>query len=145
MPLAYSSTRCYGDRQRCPIRYPSCNRAGHVVVQDWSEASFSSLPRSALAAVPHARAAPAEALGPLLTAILKELPEHADQAMGDESRSQAELRMEDSANPGFLQPDEAEGGPDGLPGVQRCPAAHRPVLAMIKATLIPPETATVGH
>jgi two-component system chemotaxis response regulator CheB len=81
---------------------------GRVAVQDPTEAMFDSMPRSALAAVPHACVAPAKELGPLLTRMLQELSEGGDQKVQDVPHGQDDLQMEDSADPGFLRPDEGQ-------------------------------------
>jgi two-component system chemotaxis response regulator CheB len=77
---------------------------GHVIVQDPAEATFDSMPRSTLTAVPTARVAATRDLGKAICEQLeRSLP--ATDANGGEPEM-PEMSMADSDDPGFLKPDE---------------------------------------
>ncbi len=81
---------------------------GRVVVQDPREATFDSMPRSALTAVPAARIA---STGQLAKAVCEQLDTWAqhepDVQDGGREQEMPEMSMADSDDPGFLTPDEA--------------------------------------
>jgi two-component system chemotaxis response regulator CheB len=80
---------------------------GRVLVQDPADAVFGSMPRAAAAAVPHAGAASAAELGPLLAETVHELPRKGD-AMADITGIPADDDgMAASSDPAFLRPDES--------------------------------------
>jgi two-component system chemotaxis response regulator CheB len=87
---------------------------GRVVVQDPQEATFDSMPRSALTAVPAARVVRTGQLAKALCEQLETWAQHEpDDQDGERERETPEMpetpenSMADSDDPGFLTPDEA--------------------------------------
>jgi two-component system, chemotaxis family, protein-glutamate methylesterase/glutaminase len=80
---------------------------GQVLVQDPAEAEFASMPRSALAAAPGARAVP---VGQLAQAVCDSL-DVAQSLRSDpaphEARMRADMGMVQSDDPGYLRADES--------------------------------------
>jgi two-component system, chemotaxis family, protein-glutamate methylesterase/glutaminase len=79
---------------------------GHVIVQDPAEAAFDSMPRSALSAVPDARAVPTAQLAKAVCEQL-ELSSATDDDPEKGAQEMVETRMSDSDDPGYLTADEA--------------------------------------
>ena len=80
-------------------------RGGCVLVQDPRDATFPSMPRAALRAVPDAVVAPSRALGDALVTVLAQAQAQAQAGTGatyDEPRN----AMPDIDDPGFLRADE---------------------------------------
>lgn len=88
---------------------------GRVLVQDPVDALFDSMPRAAAAAVPAARAAPAAALGPLLTTTLQELRLGGDLMADTPPIPADDEGMARSRDPVFLRPDESTATRMGCP------------------------------
>ena len=78
---------------------------GHVIVQDPAEASFDSMPRSALLAVPAARVVATADLGKAICEQLERSLPADDPHEGEAEVPQ--MSMADSDDPAFLTPDEA--------------------------------------
>ena len=77
---------------------------GAVFVQDPEEATFSGMPRAALAATPSATAAPVAELAAKLTAAVQARPSgHIPAGHG---RGGASMNMADGADPRYLAPEE---------------------------------------
>jgi two-component system chemotaxis response regulator CheB len=83
---------------------------GRVVVQDPADALFDSMPRSALAAVPAAAAAPTAELAEAVGAAFAALEDDDQERRVDEEEGELpmdETRMADGDDPTFLRADEA--------------------------------------
>jgi two-component system chemotaxis response regulator CheB len=79
---------------------------GQVIVQDPAEAAFDSMPRSAMSAVPAARAVPTAQLGKTIHEQLKQSGARNDDRE-EGAQEMVDTMMSDSNDPGFLTADEA--------------------------------------
>jgi two-component system, chemotaxis family, protein-glutamate methylesterase/glutaminase len=80
---------------------------GQVLVQDPAEAEFASMPRSALAAAPGARAVPARQLAQQIRDSVEVARSLRIDSGGHEARMGAEMDMVESYDPGYLREDES--------------------------------------
>jgi two-component system chemotaxis response regulator CheB len=81
---------------------------GQVLVQDPAEAEFDSMPRSALAAAPGARAIPLRQLAHQIRECVDVARSPHSDPMMDEAGREADMEMVESADPGYLREDESQ-------------------------------------
>jgi two-component system, chemotaxis family, protein-glutamate methylesterase/glutaminase len=80
---------------------------GQVLVQDLGEAEFASMPRSALAAAPGARAVPVRQLAHQIRQCVEVARSLRSESARFEARMEAEMDMLESDDPGYLGEDES--------------------------------------
>jgi two-component system chemotaxis response regulator CheB len=81
---------------------------GQVLVQDPAEAEFDSMPRSALAAAPGARAVPLRQLAHQIRQCVDVARSLHSDPMMDQAGRGADMEMVESADPGYLREDESQ-------------------------------------